>query len=154
MMVELVSRTVAVIGLLTLATINWPSETRAQGTDELASLRTQVSQLHSQGKYAEAIPIAERYVALARRKHGDNHNEYATAIAWLAYVYKAQGRYADAEPLFKRSLAISEKAFGAEHPAIATARNVNALRGDHLTRHAADLARLADKPSGLAASAL
>jgi hypothetical protein len=52
----------------------------AQGDDELARLRSEVSRLHSQGKYADAIPVAERYVALAREKHGEEHTEFATAI--------------------------------------------------------------------------
>jgi hypothetical protein len=54
---------------------------QAQGADDLAALRSQVSQLHGQGKYTEATPIAERYVALARQKHGQDHMEYAAAIA-------------------------------------------------------------------------
>jgi Tetratricopeptide repeat len=83
---------------------NWPREACAQGTDELASLRTQVSQLYNQGKYAEAAPIAERYADLARQKHGDTHTEYATAIAWLADVYQGQRRYAEAEPLYSARL--------------------------------------------------
>jgi tetratricopeptide (TPR) repeat protein len=82
---------------------------------------TQVSQLYSQGKYADAIPVAERYVALARETHGQDHTEYGTAISWLAYVYPAQGRYPEAEPLYKRSLAIYEMAFGVEHASVATA---------------------------------
>ena len=76
----------------------------------------QVSRLHSQGKYAEAVPLAERYVALARQKHGEEHTEFATAISWLAGLYRAQGRYAEAEPLYKRALAIREKALGPDHP--------------------------------------
>jgi hypothetical protein len=96
MTVHLGSRGVVVIALLMLTASNWPREARAQGVDELASPRSQVNQLYSHGKYAEAAPIAERYVALVRQKHGDNHIEYATAIAWLAYVYEAQGRYAEA----------------------------------------------------------
>jgi tetratricopeptide (TPR) repeat protein len=95
---------------------NWPREACAQGTDELASLRTQVSQLYNQGKYAEAAPIAERYADLARQKHGDTHTEYATAIAWLADVYQGQRRYAEAEPLYRRALAARERTLGAEHP--------------------------------------
>ena len=55
-----------------------------------------MSRLHSQGKYAEAVPLAERYVALARQKHGEEHAEFAAANAWLAIVYRAQGRYAEA----------------------------------------------------------
>jgi tetratricopeptide (TPR) repeat protein len=92
--------------LVTLVVSKLPNEARAQGPDELASLRAQVSPLFSQGKYAEAVPIAEQYVALARQKYGDNHAEYAAAISWLANIYQAQGRYAEAEPLYKRALAI------------------------------------------------
>jgi CHAT domain-containing protein/tetratricopeptide (TPR) repeat protein len=123
MTTQLVSRAVVVVALLTLTASNSPREARAQGANELASLSTQVSQLYSQGKFAEAAPIAERYVALARQKHGDNHTEYAASIAWLAYVYQAQGRYAEAEPLYKRALTIDEKALGPEHPAVATDLN-------------------------------
>jgi hypothetical protein len=64
-----------------------------------ARLTQQVSGLYSQGKYADAIPIAARYVAVARQKHGEAHTEYAAAIAWLAYLYQAQGRYTEAEPM-------------------------------------------------------
>jgi tetratricopeptide (TPR) repeat protein len=102
---------------------NFPREARAQGVDELASLRTQVSQLYSRGKYAQVALIAERYATLAHQKHGDNHTEYATAIGWLAYVYKAQGRYAEAEPFYKRALAIREKTLGPGHPDVATTLN-------------------------------
>jgi len=96
---------------------------RAQGADDLAALSRRVSQLHSQGKYAEAIPLAERYVALARRKHGEEHTEFATAISWLAALYEKQGRTAEAEPLMKRDLAITEKALGPDHPDVGQSLN-------------------------------
>src|SRR5262245_24006301 len=92
------------------------AEVWAQATDDLDALHGQVSRLDGQGKYAEATPIAQRYVALARQKHGEEHMEFAVAIAWLAALYERQGRYAEAEPLFKRSLAIAEKALGPDHP--------------------------------------
>jgi hypothetical protein len=79
---QLVSRGVVVIGLLMLIASSLPRQARAQGSDELASLHTQVSQLYEQGKYREAAPIAERYVALARQKYGEDHTEYASAIFW------------------------------------------------------------------------
>ena len=88
-----------------------PSVSFAQSTDELSALNRQVSQLHRDGKYAEAIPIAEHYVAVAKEKHGDEHIEYATAIAWLGLIYKAQGRYRQAEPLYKRALVMQHSAF-------------------------------------------
>jgi CHAT domain-containing protein/tetratricopeptide (TPR) repeat protein len=113
---------VVLIGLVVLVVIG-SIVTRAQAADDLAALHAQVSQLYGQGKYAAAVPIAERYVALARKKHGEQHTEFATAISWLALVYDALGRYAEAEPLHKRSLAIREKALGAEHPDVGISLN-------------------------------
>src|SRR5262245_31671452 len=109
-------RWIALITFVALLATTGVMHARAQSADELAALRAQVSRLSSQGKYAEAIPLAERYAALARQKHGEDHTEYATAISWLASVYKDQGRYAEAEPLHKRALAIREKALGPDHP--------------------------------------
>lgn len=57
---------------------------------ELASLRGEVNQLYSEGNYAEAIPLAERYFTIARQRHGQGHSEFETAIAWLATIYYAQ----------------------------------------------------------------
>jgi tetratricopeptide (TPR) repeat protein len=52
---------------------------------------------------------------VARQKHGEAHTAFATAIAWLAQLYRAQGRYAEAEPLMKRALAANETALGPDH---------------------------------------
>jgi len=92
-----------------------------QSDDELARLRSELSRLHGQGKYADAVPVAERYIALVRQRHGEEHPEVATALGWLGIVYQAQGRYAQAEPLYRRSLAVIEKARGPEHPDVGTA---------------------------------
>jgi CHAT domain-containing protein/tetratricopeptide (TPR) repeat protein len=123
MMVRCVLHAIVAIAVLVLAAGNFPNEARAQSADDLVSLNTQVSELYGQGKYAEAISIAEQYVALARQKHGDNHTEYATAITMLARVYLVQGRYPEAEPLFKRALALTEKALGPDHPNVGTLLN-------------------------------
>jgi CHAT domain-containing protein/tetratricopeptide (TPR) repeat protein len=95
----------------------------AQSNDDLARLRSQVSRLHSQGRYADAAPAAKRYVALARRKRGEEHTEVATALGWLAAVYQAQGRYSEAEPLYRRSFAIREKALGPDHADVGQSLN-------------------------------
>jgi CHAT domain-containing protein/tetratricopeptide (TPR) repeat protein len=99
----------------------------AQDASELIGLRGEVSRLHGQGKYAEALPLAERFVALARQQYGEQHTEYATAISWLAALYVSRGRHAEAEPLYKRSLAIRETALGPDHPAVGTSLNNMAL---------------------------
>ena len=92
-------------------------------SNDLKSLRSQVSELYRQGKYAQAIPIARRYVSLAREWHGSNHTNYAEAIGWLADLYRAQGRHTEAEPLYKRSLAIKEKTLGPNHQSVSNALN-------------------------------
>jgi tetratricopeptide (TPR) repeat protein len=77
---------------------------------------------------------------LARREHGENHMEFATAIAWLGFVYKAEGHYAEAEPLYKRSLAIAEKALGPDHPDVGI--NLNNLAALYFVQR--DWVRAAD----------
>jgi tetratricopeptide (TPR) repeat protein/CHAT domain-containing protein len=109
---------------------------RAQGEDDLARLLNEVNRLHSQGRYAEAVPIAKRAIAVARTRRGEQHAEFATAIAWLARLYTSQERYADAEPLYRRSLTIAEKALGPRHPEVASALNNLALTYKALGRPA------------------
>src|SRR5262245_7189712 len=88
---------------------------QAQGADDFAALREQVDQLDRQGKYGDALVAAERHVALARERFGDQHPEYGAAVQRLAKAYHRLGRYPEAEPLYKRALAISEKAHGPDH---------------------------------------
>jgi CHAT domain-containing protein/tetratricopeptide (TPR) repeat protein len=95
----------------------------AQGADEVAELQAQLRRLSSQGKYAEVISVAERYVALIRQRRGEEHTDFAVALSWLANAYQDQGRYEDAEPLHKRALAIIEKARGPGHPDVAVQLN-------------------------------
>src|SRR5262245_47519453 len=99
------------------------SAAQAQGQDHLVRLRAGVSRLVEQGKFAQALPIAQQYVELARQKHGEGHPEFGGAVAFLGAVYFAQGRFAEAEPLVKRSLAIFETTFGREHLNVAAALN-------------------------------
>lgn len=82
---------------------------------ELKRLSERISELYQAAKYGEAIPLAQDYVALARRLAGDDHPTYAAAISSLSLLYRAQGRYGEAEPLIKRALAIDEKALGPDH---------------------------------------
>jgi hypothetical protein len=67
-----------------------------------------VSLLHSQRQYTEAVPLAERYVALARQLHGKEAVEFATAIGWLGQIYRAQNRYDELLIRFRVSARYSE----------------------------------------------
>jgi tetratricopeptide (TPR) repeat protein/CHAT domain-containing protein len=104
-----------------IASLNWLGDAQAQGQEDLALLRAEISRLLGQGKYDQAVPIAQRSVEQARQKHGEQHPEFAMAITGLAGVYRVQGHLAEAERLAKRALVIIEKALGPEHPEVGTA---------------------------------
>ena len=109
-MLRLVSVTTAAVMTLLLMT---PAQ--AQQQDDLGQLNRQISELYKAGKYAEAIPVAEHYVETARKEYGEEHDAFATSIAWLGMLYQAQRRFDEAEPLLTRSLAVREKALGPNH---------------------------------------
>jgi CHAT domain-containing protein/tetratricopeptide (TPR) repeat protein len=95
----------------------------AQQDDDADALNAQVNKLHGEGKYTEAIPLAQRLLAIREKSLGPDHPGVALALNNLAELYRVQGRYAEAEPLYKRSLSIREKALGPDDPAVATDLN-------------------------------
>ena len=70
-----------------------------------------------------ALPAAEQAVALTRNRYGEEHTAFASAIAWLAYIYRAQGRHAAAASSYTRSLGIYEKVLGPEDPNVGNLLN-------------------------------
>jgi class 3 adenylate cyclase/tetratricopeptide (TPR) repeat protein len=110
---------VSLVGLL----LTVPRAAFAQGLAEAAALNQQVIQLYSQGHYSEAIPLAQRALAMQEKALGPHHPTVANLLNNLALLYDHQGRYSEAEPLFKRTLAIREKALGSDHPDVAASLN-------------------------------
>ena len=92
-------------------------------TKEADALYVQQERLYKQGRYTEAISLAQRILAIREKSLGPNHPDVAISLNNLASLYQDQGRYADAEPLYKRSLAIREKSLGPNHPDVATSLN-------------------------------
>ncbi|TRU31067.1 MAG: tetratricopeptide repeat protein [Microcystis aeruginosa Ma_MB_F_20061100_S20] len=90
---------------------------------EAERLNQQVIQLYQQGKYNEAIPLAEQALAIRKKVLGDNHLDTATSLNNLALVYHSQGRYPEAEPLFQQALAIRKAQLGDNNPATASSLN-------------------------------
>ncbi len=86
-------------------------------------LNKQVIQLYGAGRYEEAIPLAQRALAIREKALGPEHPDTAVSLNNLAELYSATGDYAKAEPLYQRALAIHEKARGHEHPDTATSLN-------------------------------
>jgi CHAT domain-containing protein/tetratricopeptide (TPR) repeat protein len=88
----------------------WPQWQEAQ------RLKREADQLKTAGRYQEALPLAERSLALAVKCLGDEHRLTAIRMDDVGGLLYFTGQYVRAEPLYVRALAISEKANGAEHP--------------------------------------
>ncbi len=110
---------------------------RAQTPDEAEALDQQVNDLYAAGRYAEAIPLAERYVELMRARVGETHEDYAAALSNLAHSLQGADRVAEAEPVFRKAIAAGEASLGPNHSDLATD-----LRG--LAEVLQDLDRLAE----------
>ena len=118
-----VAPTCAIVMLLALALSFAVSAQALSDDDSLAELGQRIVELYQQGKYNEAIPLAEELVGLTKRTKGDQDPVTATIINFLAKLYLAMGDYAKAEPLFKEALEIRQKVLVPEHPDTATSLN-------------------------------
>ncbi|NEO41912.1 MAG: tetratricopeptide repeat protein [Moorea sp. SIOASIH] len=90
---------------------------------EASQLNQQVEELYQQGKYSEAIPLAEKALEIRQEIWGEDHLDVATSLNNLALLYQSQGRYPEAEPLYEQALALTKKLFGQDHPDVATSLN-------------------------------
>ncbi len=113
------------------------SQSQGEALNEASQLNQQVMQLYQQGKYAQAIPLAQRALAIREKALGPEHPDVATSLNGLALLYQAQGNFAAAEPLYQRALAIYEKALGPDHPDVATSLNNLAELYQNQGNHAA-----------------
>ncbi|NEU84560.1 CHAT domain-containing tetratricopeptide repeat protein, partial [Nostoc sp. UIC 10630] len=71
----------------------------------------------------EAIPLAERMLAIRKKLLGNEHPDVATSLNNLAGLYSRQGKYADAEPLYRQALEIYKRLPADEHLNVATSLN-------------------------------
>ncbi|EDX78103.1 Tetratricopeptide repeat family [Coleofasciculus chthonoplastes PCC 7420] len=103
-----------------------PDSLIANSTDDLAEanrLKQQVEQLYNQGKYNEAIPLAERMLRLYQSVYGEDHLDITYSLNYLGILYRNQGRYTEAEPLYRQALEMKKRLLGEEHPHVATSLN-------------------------------
>lgn len=87
--------------------------------EQALTCQKQAIELTQRGKYAEAMPLAQKAVEVCEQTFGENRAT-ASCLGVLASVYKEMGNYAVAESLYKRSHAIFEKTLFAEDPTIGT----------------------------------
>ncbi|MBE9107890.1 tetratricopeptide repeat protein [Nodosilinea sp. LEGE 07298] len=95
----------------------------AEPLAEADALNQQIVELYQQGRYAEAIPLAEQVLQLLETALGKTHPAVAASLNNLAFFYKAQGNYSAAAPFYERSLSIFETALGESHPFVADSLN-------------------------------
>jgi len=86
-------------------------------------LNAQLVALNEQGKFTEALKIAQDAQNLAAKIFGENNDKYAVALNNLAAIYKREGRYDEAESHFKQAMEIWQKTLGEEHSNIAYSLN-------------------------------
>lgn len=99
-----------------------PTVAASEVIDDADALNDEILRLYGAGKYGEALPLAERVLAL-REKSGPEHIDVAQALNNLSEIHRAIGHYGECERLYRRALAILTKAHGVDHPDTATTMN-------------------------------
>ena len=91
--------------------------------EEARRLSEESRNLRQNGKYGEALLLAERSLAIREKTLGPDHREVADSLHALASLYDDKSDYKKAEPLNLRALAIREKMLGPDHPDVAKTLN-------------------------------
>jgi CHAT domain-containing protein/Flp pilus assembly protein TadD len=93
-----------------------------QSLEEAQELNARVMQLCDQGKYAEALPLAQRVLEI-RLKSGGKNLDTAGSYNNLSFIYYQLGDYVQAEPLINKVVEIQEEIYGKKHPNTALSYN-------------------------------
>lgn len=88
-----------------------------------AALENLAGFYYAHARYAEAVALFKRAVALAEEKLGPHHREVADYVTALGIAYLESGRQTESEPLFKRALEIRQKTLPPVHSVIAQSLN-------------------------------
>ena len=113
-----------------------PTLVAADEVKELIELHNQVLKLGSEGKYSEAIPLAQELVQRGEKVFADKPQSLAIGLTDLASLYDKQTRYTEAEPLYQRALKLRENALGPDHLHVAVTLQALALLYDNQARYA------------------
>ncbi len=103
--------------------------------NDAVRLNTQMMQLAGAGKYSEAIPLAEKVVAIQKQVYGLKNINTAVALNSLGFVLQEKGDFEAAKSYFEQALTIREEVSGTKD--VATAQSLNNLglllqkMGDH-----------------------
>src|SRR5262249_25746348 len=85
---------------------------------EAEVLHKQAEQLFNTGKYAEAMPIAQRALELGEQSFDPQDVRLAFLLYGVALIHDAEERYAEAEPFYQRCLRVLENSRGPGHASV------------------------------------
>jgi CHAT domain-containing protein/tetratricopeptide (TPR) repeat protein len=111
------SRLMALALCLLVAVV--PAWAQPDALEESQRLISESVRLFREGKYREAVPMAERAVTLREKLLGPDHPLVANSLNNLAKLYEELGDAERAVPLYDRAIKSYEKTLGAEHMALA-----------------------------------
>jgi CHAT domain-containing protein len=109
--------------------------TRVDPGDSVGCLVELALTLEAQGRYADALTLYARALAIAEKTVGPKHRNVASVLNNMAGAYSGQGLYYHAVEVYERALAIYEKALGREHLDVAKTLNNLALVYQQQGRH-------------------
>ena len=75
------------------------SSVNAQGSDSVSELLSEANRLWHQGRYAEGVQLAERAVALARERRGEEDAQVAPGNSGRSHPVTPPGRTIGKSPL-------------------------------------------------------
>jgi tetratricopeptide (TPR) repeat protein len=109
--------------LLAVGLLIFASSASLAQDDDLGSLNQRIYKLFAEGKYQEAIPLAEKAVEIATRVRGPEDPETATSLNNLGELYFNVYQYTKALAVLQEALRIRQKVLGKEHPYTAFSLN-------------------------------
>jgi CHAT domain-containing protein/Tfp pilus assembly protein PilF len=107
-----------IAGLLVAIVIGMPAPASAQ-RDPATAFDAKITELYRAGKFSEAMPLAQRALAMREKALGPDSQSVGTTLNIISYLYRSQGLYNEAMAPAQRALAIREKGLGPDNPSIA-----------------------------------
>jgi CHAT domain-containing protein/Tfp pilus assembly protein PilF/cell division protein FtsL len=116
---SLIALALVSIALFTLSAQSQTTSDNAKLLEQAQKLSALAHSLRNEGKYDEALPIAQQALDIRERVLGPEDLMVAQSLHELAGIYDSKNDYVKAEPLNVRALAIREQKLGPNHPDVA-----------------------------------
>lgn len=88
-------------------------------SDQFPAISRQFSQLYSEGKFRDALPVAKEMLRILEKRFGSNDARVATALSNISMLHRILGNLDEAEPPLGRAVQIRETVLGKNHPDVA-----------------------------------